>query len=262
MPVLLFPSTTPYPTPNRTNPMKSPQSIRSLAALTVALFLPAPALHATVVSADSTDTLVETRWVQADSSNVLINTRDYVYLTVNATHGTVLPPERQFAPNTNVELTPAPDLGYVFSKWTGDATGNANPLSLLLDVDKTLTAAFSQDPRDPDADGLTNYQELITYLTNPDVPDTDADGFTDGYEVAQGFSPTLDTSSPDTRMVAYTALEIRFGAGVGKTYRIESSFDLQTWTPVETGIPGTGTVVTRFYTTQVIPKRYFRAVRE
>ena len=260
--MLLFPSTTPYPTPNRTNPMKTPQSIRTLAALTVALFLLAPAGHATIVSADSTDTLVETRWVQADSSNVLIDTRTYVYLTVNATHGTVLPPERQFAPNTTVELTPAPDLGYVFTRWTGDATGTANPLSLLLDVDKTLTAAFSQDSRDPDADGLTNYQELITYLTNPDVPDTDADGFTDGYEVAQGFSPTSDTSSPDTRMVAYTAVEIRFGAGVGKTYRIESSFDLQTWTPVEAGIPGTGTEVKRFYTTEAMPKRYFRAVRE
>ena len=149
-----------HPIPNRTNPMKTPQSICTLAALTVALFLPAPAVHATIVSADSTDTLVETRWVQADSSNVLI------------------------------------------------------------------------------------------------------DGFTDGYEVAQGFSPTSDTSSPDTRMVAYTAVEIRFGAGVGKTYRIESSVDLQTWPPVETGIPGTGTEVTRFYTTQIIPKRYFRAVRE
>ena len=63
-------------------------------------------------------------------------------------------------------------------------------------------------------------------------------------------------------MVAYTAVEIRFGAGVGTTYRIESSFHLQTWTLVEAGIPGTGTEVTRFYTTQAIPKRYFRAVRE
>jgi uncharacterized repeat protein (TIGR02543 family) len=248
--------------PSHFTSMNLRQSLQLSAVIATAWGLPIPAAHATIVSADSTDTLVETRWVQADSSNVLIDTRTYVYLTVNATHGTVLPPERQFAPNTTVELTPAPDLGYVFSKWTGDATGTANPLSLLLDVDKTLTAVFSQDPRDPDADGLTNYQELITYLTNPDVPDTDADGFTDGYEVAQGFSPTSDTSSPDTRMVAYTAVEIRFGAGVGKTYRIESSGDLQTWTPVETGIPGTGTVVTRFYTTQVIPKRYFRAVRE
>jgi hypothetical protein len=63
-------------------------------------------------------------------------------------------------------------------------------------------------------------------------------------------------------MVAYTAVEIRFGAGAGKTYRIESSFDLKTWTPVEAGIPGTGTVVTRFYTIQAMPKRYSRAVRE
>ena len=72
--MLLFPSTTRYPIPNLPNPMNTPQSIRMLAALMVALFLPAPAAHATIVSADSTDTLVETRWVQADSSNVLIDT--------------------------------------------------------------------------------------------------------------------------------------------------------------------------------------------
>ncbi len=63
-------------------------------------------------------------------------------------------------------------------------------------------------------------------------------------------------------MVAYTAVEIRFGAGVGKSYRIESSLDLDTWTPVESGIAGNGGEVTRFYTTQAIPKRYFRALRE
>ncbi|MCX6878761.1 MAG: hypothetical protein NTW21_33860 [Verrucomicrobia bacterium] len=47
-----------------------------------------------------------------------------------------------------------------------------------------------------------------------------------------------------------------------KTYRIESSFDNIIWTPVESGIPGNGGEVTRFYTIQAMPKRFFRAVRE
>ena len=233
------------------------------AVIATAWGLPIPAARATVVSADSIDTLVETRWVQADSSNVLIDTRDLpdLTLTVHAEHGTVTG-AGPYVAGTSAELTATPAPGYLFSQWTGDASGTANPLTLLMDANKTVTAGFDPDLRDPDADGLTNFQELATYHTNPTLPDTDADGFTDGYEVAQGFSPTSDSSSPDTRMVAYAAVEIRFGAGVGKTYRIESSFDLKTWTPVESGIPGNGTVVTRFYTIEAMPKRYFRAVRE
>jgi hypothetical protein len=37
---------------------------------------------------------------------------------------------------------------------------------------------------------------------------------------------------------------------------------LQTWTTVEEHIPGTGGTVTRFYSIQEIPKRYFKPVRE
>ncbi len=83
---------------------------------------------------------------------------------MNATHGTV-DGDRQFAPNTTVEFTATPEAGYVFSKWTGAATGNNNPLSLLLDADKTVTAIFSRDFHDPDPDGLTKYQELSSFAT-------------------------------------------------------------------------------------------------
>ncbi|MCX6868866.1 MAG: hypothetical protein NTV46_22220 [Verrucomicrobia bacterium] len=235
---------------------------RTLAALAALLILPAPLARATWVTAESSNTNVETRWILIESSNILVDTRDYVYLTVNALHGTVLPPERQFVPNTTVELTPTPDLGYLFSKWTGDATGNANPLSLLMDSSKTINAIFVQDSRDPDNDNLTNYQEIVVYGSNPALWDTDGDGFPDGYEVYSGFSPTSPTSTPETSLVIYTAVEIRFGAAQGQNYRVESSTDLQTWTMVEEHIAGTGGTVARLYSIKEIPKRYFRSVRE
>lgn len=232
------------------------------AVIATVWLLPAPAAHATWVTAESPDINVETRWILIESSNILVDTRDYVYLTVNALHGTVLPPERQFVPNTTVELTPTPDLGYLFSKWTGDATGNANPLSVLMDFNKTLNAIFVQDSRDPDGDDLTNYQEIVVYGSNPALWDTDGDGFPDGYEVNSGFSPTDPTSTPETSLVIYTAVEIRFGAAQGQNYRVESSTDLQTWTMVEEHIAGTGGTVARLYSIKEIPKRYFRSVRE
>jgi len=88
------------------------------------------------------------------------------------------------------------DPGYLFSEWTGDATGTANPLMALLDTNKTINAAFVPASRDPDGDGLTNYQENVTCHSNPNVADTDGEGFNDGYEVNSGFDPNKETSTP------------------------------------------------------------------
>jgi hypothetical protein len=244
--------------------MKHHPYLTTTAALAALAFGIAPA-RATIVQADSADTYVEARWVQADSASVTVDARDYTNLTLTSENGTVnglrtgLYP---YPPNTQLELTPAPDIGHLFNRWEGAATGNSNPLSLTLDFDKALTARFIRDGRDPDADDLTNYDEIITHGTNPDLWDTDDDGFGDGYEVNSGFDPKSGTNSPDTQMAIYTAVEVEFGAGLGKTYRVESSTDLQTWTLVESGIPGTGGTITRLYSIRAIPRRYFRAVKE
>lgn len=182
-------------------------------------------------------------------------------LVTAATHGTVTG-GGNYLHGTTATLTATGNPGYVFSTWTGDVTGTANPLAVLMDSDKIITANFVPDPNDTDHDGLTNYQEVVEYHTNPEASDTDGDGFADGYEVSSGFNPTSADSAPDTQMNIYTSVELEFGAGLGKTYRVESSTDLQTWTTVESGIVGTGGMITRLYSNRAIPHRYFRAVRE
>ena len=238
--------------------------LRALLIVTAVLRLHTPA-HATVVAAESADTAIETHWVEADSASITVDARDYNYLTLNSVNGTVNGLRSglyQFSTSAALELTAVPDLGHLFTRWEDAADGSDNPLTLTLDVDKELTAVFSQDTRDPDNDNLTNYQEIVLHNTNPDLPDTDGDGFEDGYEVTSGFSPTSNTSAPDTRMVIFTAVEVEFGAGLGRSYCVESSTDLQTWTPVESNIPGNGGTITRLYSIRSIPHRYFRAVRE
>jgi hypothetical protein len=239
--------------------------MKHIPSLALAALLCAPAAHATIVWGDSADTAIETRWVQADSSSITVDTRDYTYLTLTSENGTVNGLRTglyQYPPNTALELTAVPDPGHLFDGWEGAATGSANPLSLVMDFDKALTASFPRDGWDPDGDGLSNYEEIVVHQTNPDLWDTDSDGFGDGYEVNSGYDPKSATSSPDTQMVIYTAVEVEFGAGLGKTYRVESSIDLETWTVVESGIPGNGGTVTRLYSTRAIPARFFRAVRE
>ena len=197
----------------------------------------------------------------ASTREFSIEIRGFHTLVTAATHGTVTG-GGNYLHGTTATLTATGNPGYVFSTWTGDATGTANPLVVLMESDQTVTANFVPDKNDTDHDGLTNYQEIVGYHTNPEASDTDGDGFSDGYEVSSGFDPAVAGSSPDTQMNIYTSVELEFGAGLGKTYRVESSTDLQTWTPVESGIVGTGGMLTRLYSIRAIPHRYFRAVRE
>ena len=64
-------------------------------------------------------------------------------------------------------VTATPDLGYLLTGWTGDASGSNNPLTLTMDDNKTIGATFNKDTRDTDSDGFSNYDELVTYQTDP-----------------------------------------------------------------------------------------------
>ena len=41
-----------------------------------------------------------------------------------------------------IEITASPESGYRFAEWTGDAAGTENPLTIIMDSDKSLTANF------------------------------------------------------------------------------------------------------------------------
>jgi hypothetical protein len=101
------------------------------------------------------------------------------------------------AHGTNATVTATPSAGYLFGSWSGDASGSTNPLTLLMDADKTVGATFVEDTRDPDEDGLTNYQEIIVLLTDPNLADTDDDGVNDGQEVTDGTNPLVPDSDGD-----------------------------------------------------------------
>ncbi|NLW84237.1 MAG: cadherin-like domain-containing protein [Phycisphaerae bacterium] len=50
-----------------------------------------------------------------------------------------------FAHGTVVSLTAAPNTGYTFANWSGNATGTANPISITMDGNKAVTANFTQN---------------------------------------------------------------------------------------------------------------------
>jgi hypothetical protein len=166
---------------------------------------------------------------------------------------------------SNVQQADATNYTVIVSNLVGDVTSDTATLTVLPDSDldglsDAAEAGYGTNPNnaDSDSDGLNDRTEIQVYLTNALAKDTDGDGFEDGFEVSTGFNPALVSSSPDSVSTIGNAVVFRFNAGLGLSYRIEDSTDLQTWTTLESPIVGAGVEVTRYYPVAGQPKRYFR----
>jgi len=155
------------------------------------------------------------------------------------------------APALNVAVNIDTDSDGILDKYETNTGIYASP---------TDTGTSPTNP-DTDADGLNDGVEVHTYLSDPNIADTDGDGFNDGFEASTGFSPTSDASTPDTLSSILTAVEYRFNAANGVSYRIEYSTDLANWSTLESPVIGNGGVITRFYSIEGQPRRFFRSRR-
>jgi hypothetical protein len=124
------------------------------------------------------------------------------------------------------------DSGELVS-WGGDSAGSLHiPDSangaLLFSAGGFHTVAALQ-ARDTDGDGLDDRYELVIG-TSPEAADTDGDGLPDGQELRSGYNPLRPTEASDGTVILAPALRIvRFTLGT-KTYRLQSSTNLSTWT--------------------------------
>jgi uncharacterized repeat protein (TIGR02543 family) len=66
-------------------------------------------------------------------------------LTADATNGSVTknPDLANYNHGTTVQLTALAASGYHFVNWSGDATGSANPVTVIMNANKTVTANFA-----------------------------------------------------------------------------------------------------------------------
>jgi beta-xylosidase len=104
-------------------------------------------------------------------------TRNYTLtLAVNGS-GSTTPSagSHTYVSGETVTVTATPDAGASFSGWSGAATGTANPLTVIMDADKTLTANFidggtTEDctPPAPGSEG-TNPLFTDTFTADPGV---------------------------------------------------------------------------------------------
>nr|ARM65356.1 putative ice-binding protein [uncultured bacterium] len=78
-------------------------------------------------------------------ANFVLNTYT---LTVTATNGSVVktPNQTTYNHGAQVVLTATPNAGYVFTSWSGDASGTTNPLTVSMNANKNITANFTAIP--------------------------------------------------------------------------------------------------------------------
>ncbi|MBU0633952.1 MAG: family 16 glycosylhydrolase [Candidatus Omnitrophica bacterium] len=73
------------------------------------------------------------------------------FLTTSALNGDIYVQPRQgrYAENTQVALSAKHKIGYLFSCWSGDLSGAQNPVTVIMDGHKKITANFAYDPQAP-----------------------------------------------------------------------------------------------------------------
>jgi uncharacterized repeat protein (TIGR02543 family) len=67
---------------------------------------------------------------------------------VTSAHGTVAkdPAQATYHYGDVVQLTATPDAGWTFANWSGDATGTANPVSVTMNGNRSVTANYTAKP--------------------------------------------------------------------------------------------------------------------
>jgi hypothetical protein len=81
------------------------------------------------------------------TAEITIPPSQYVLNISNTTGGTTDPPpgDHMYSEDAEAIVTALPDSGYSFRHWTGDASGSANPITLMMDSDKSIRAHFTKD---------------------------------------------------------------------------------------------------------------------
>jgi uncharacterized repeat protein (TIGR02543 family) len=93
-------------------------------------------------------TVTVTNSAGATSSAPAILTVNFSLSVIPGTGGSVSkdPDQSSYVPSSSVLLTAIPDAGFAFVGWSGDATGSVNPITILMDTNKSITASFIAPP--------------------------------------------------------------------------------------------------------------------
>lgn len=114
-----------------------------------------------------------------------------------------------------------------------------------------------------DGGGNTGERALTITLANVTTDDDDGDGATEAQETTAGTDPRSASSrlAVQSTVIASGQVTFTWSSIVGKTYKIQSSPDLATWTDVSASqVTATGTTTSRTVATSGAEKMFYRVV--
>ena len=142
------------------------------------------------INCDDSDDLVA-----ADTNDGTADSVKYTFNLFGSEGGTVISNWASFGENGSVEIRATPHIGYAFVNWTGSSTSTDNPLSVILDSDKSYTGNFEKIAvsTDTDKDGITD--DLDTCDDTVEGATVDENGCSDSQKDidGDGISDDLDT---------------------------------------------------------------------
>ena len=171
----------------------------------------------------------------------------YTLTTTTSGSGSIAlsPPGGTYTSGTSVSATATPATGWQFSGWSGAATGSANPVSILMNANKSLTATFTQIPV---SSGYQYYRFTCTATNETQMIVNGIDimvGSTahnlSGYWQVLGMPTTATKTLNVGSQVEATAVRINTVFNTSRAprdYKVEGSDNNSTWTVLlqETGV--------------------------
>ncbi|WP_299596643.1 PQQ-binding-like beta-propeller repeat protein [uncultured Microbulbifer sp.] len=148
---------------------------------------------------------------------------------------------------SQISLTATAASGWSFANWSGDASGNSNPLSLTVNSNLSLTAVFSEDDTPPPSTG-GNLALGKTVTVSSQEPCCAPSNITDGNNTTRWLSWFIDNQwvvidLGSTQTVSQVKLLWEGGNGEGgyaANYDIQVSNDNSSWNTVASVAAGDG----------------------
>jgi uncharacterized repeat protein (TIGR02543 family) len=153
-------------------------------------------------------------------------------LILSVVGGGVAAPDHLFYPyNSTAIVTALPDNGWTFNGWSGDANGAANPLSIMMTGDKSITATFTTPASSCTAppSGLVSW-----WRAEGDASDVELNNpgmLTNGATFTSGVGQAFSFNGVNAAVLVPSSPSLNFGAG--------DSFTIEAWVRID-GISATG----------------------
>jgi len=185
------------------------------------------------------------QFVMSATNNAVLTwlwTTNYYLNTAAGPNGSVTIDSGWQPMGVTMQLTAIAAQYYHFAAWSGDASGGSNPVELLMNAPKSVTATFAANvtTTHPTPEAWLARHGITSNFDQNSLEDADHDGLANWQEYIAGTDPTNAASKfqiTQTQMggVVGTHFVIRWSSVAGKLYAVDATTNLLEGFPLNLG---------------------------